>query len=147
MPATVRELTPADRAAWEPLWKGYQTFYKTDIPSATTDVTWARFHDPAELMWAFGAFDGGRMVGIVHAIEHRSCWTVGNYIYLQDLFVDPQVRGTGAGRVLIERVYALAKERGASRVHWLTHETNSHAMLLYDRIADKSGFIQYRRII
>lgn len=147
MTATVRELTPADRAEWEPLWRGYQTFYKTDIPAATTDVTWARFHDAAEPMWAFGAFDGGRMVGIVHAIQHRSCWTVGDYVYLQDLFVDPDVRGTGAGRLLIEKVYDVARTRGASRVHWLTHETNQHAMLLYERIADKSGFIQYRKIL
>lgn len=147
MATTVRMLTPDDRAAWEPLWRGYQLFYKTDIPAATTDATWARFHDPAEPMWAFGAFDGAHMVGIVHAIQHRSCWTIGDYIYLQDLFVDPETRGTGAGRLLIERVYALAKEKGASRVHWLTHETNAEAMLLYDRIADKSGFIQYRKII
>ncbi|MDP2803599.1 MAG: GNAT family N-acetyltransferase [Phreatobacter sp.] len=146
MTLTTRELTPADRAAWEPLWRGYQAFYKVDIPAATTDVTWARFHDPSEPMWAYGAFQGERMVGIVHAILHRSCWTVEDYCYLQDLFVDPTVRGSGAGRALIETVYAIAKDKGAGRVHWLTHETNETAMLLYDRIADKSGFLQYRKI-
>ena len=146
MAVTTRELTPADRAQWEPLWRGYQTFYKVDIPAAVTDVTWSRFHDPKEPMWAYGAFDGGRMVGIVHAILHRSCWTVEDYCYLQDLFVDPTVRGTGAGRALIEKVYEIAREKGAGRVHWLTHETNSQAMLLYDRIAGKSGFVQYRKI-
>lgn len=146
MPLTVRELTPADRAAWEPLWRGYQAFYKVDIPAATTDVTWRRFHDPVEPMWAYGAFQDGRMVGIVHAILHRSTWTVQDYCYLQDLFVNPEVRGTGAGRVLIEKVYEIAKQKGAGRVHWLTHETNQQAMLLYDRIADKSGFLQYRKI-
>jgi len=147
MPVTIRPLTPSDRAQWEPLWRGYQTFYKTDIPQATTDVTWARFHDAAEPMAAFGAFDGDRMVGIVHTILHRSTWTTGDYCYLQDLFVDPAVRGTGAGRALIETVYAFAQSKGASRVHWLTHETNDHAMLLYNRIADKSGFIQYRKVL
>lgn len=147
MPVTVRELTPADRAAWEPLWRGYQAFYETAIPAATTDETWRRFHDAAEPMWAFGAFDGASMVGIVHAIRHRSCWTVGDYVYLQDLFVDPATRGAGAGRALIEKVYDHARALGASRVHWLTHETNRQAMLLYDRIAEKSGFIQYRKIL
>ena len=66
MTLTIRELTPADRAEWEPLWRGYQIFYKTDIPAGTTDVTWARFHDPVEPMNVFGAFQDGRMIGIVH---------------------------------------------------------------------------------
>jgi GNAT superfamily N-acetyltransferase len=142
----VRRLVPDDRAQWEPLWAGYQAFYKVAIAPEVTDVTWSRFHDPAEPMAAFGAFAGERMVGIVHAIIHRSCWTIEDYCYLQDLFVDPDVRGTGAGRALIEAVYAHAKREGAGRVHWLTHETNSEAMLLYDRIADRSGFVQYRKI-
>jgi GNAT superfamily N-acetyltransferase len=95
-----------------------------------------------------GAFavDGPRPVGIVHYIEHRSCWTIGNYCYLQDLFVDGSVRGRGAGRALIEHVYAHAKALGCSRVHWLTQESNHDARKLYDRIADRSGFIQYRKI-
>ncbi|QCK88021.1 GNAT family N-acetyltransferase [Phreatobacter aquaticus] len=146
MTANVRLLTPADRAEWEPLWRGYQAFYETSIPAATTDVTWQRFHDPAEPMVAFGAFDKGRMVGIVHAIRHRSCWTVDDYCYLQDLFVDPATRGTGAGRALIEAVYGWAKGNGCGRVHWLTQESNAQARLLYDRIADRPGFIQYRNI-
>ena len=142
----VRDLTPDDRDAWQRLWRGYQQFYETDIPDATTDATWARFHDTAEPMRAFGAFLGDRLVGIVHVIQHRSTWTVGDYLYLQDLYVDPDVRGTGAGRALIERVYALADEVGASRVHWLTHETNATARALYDTLADRPGFIQYRKV-
>ena len=91
------------------------------------------------------AEEGDRLVGMVHYIQHRSCWTVGDYVYLQDLFVEPDLRGTGIGRALIEHVYARAAEAGASRVWWLTHESNAQAMLLYDRIADKPGFVQYRR--
>jgi GNAT superfamily N-acetyltransferase len=88
-----------------------------------------------------------KIVGLVHYIQHRSCWTVGDYVYLQDLFVDTSARGHGAGRALIEFVYAKAEEAGASRVWWLTHETNTDAMLLYDRIAEKSGFLQYRKLL
>lgn len=146
MTITTRSLSPADRAQWEPLWHGYLTFYKAKVPDRVTDITWNRFHDPKEPMWAFGAFDGDRMVGIVHMILHRSCWTEGDYCYLQDLFTADDARGKGVGRALIERVYTEAKGRGAARVHWLTHETNTTAMQLYDRIADKSGFIQYRKI-
>ena len=93
------------------------------------------------------AVAGGAVVGLVHYIEHRSCWTTGNYMYLQDLFVDPAVRGRGLGRALIEHVYAEAAARGCARVWWLTHESNTDAMVLYDRVADKSGFVQYRKVL
>jgi GNAT superfamily N-acetyltransferase len=144
---TVRTLAPADRAAWEPLWCGYQEFYKTGIPAATTDETWRRFHDGSEPMFALGAFVGTELVGIVHCIYHRSCWTVGNYCYLQDLFTAPAHRGRGVGRALINAVYERARAEGASRVHWLTHETNTTGMLLYDKVAERSGFVQYRKVL
>jgi GNAT superfamily N-acetyltransferase len=147
MAISVRQLGPADRAQWAPLWKGYQTFYKTDIPHATTQVTWQRFLDPAEPMHCALAESAGTVIGLVHYIEHRSCWTTGNYMYLQDLFIDPGRRAGGVGRVLIEHVYREAAARGCSRVHWLTHETNTDAMHLYDRIADRSGFVQYRKVL
>jgi GNAT superfamily N-acetyltransferase len=148
MPAmTVRPAEPTDFEAWLPLWRGYQVFYQADIADAVTRETWRRFHDPAEPMHAALAELEGRVVGIVHFIEHRSCWTTGNYVYLQDLFTDAAVRGRGVGRALIEYVYAQARGRGCSRVHWLTHHTNANAMLLYDRVADRSGFVQYRKIL
>ncbi len=147
MPIAIRPLTPDDRAAWEPLWAGYLAFYKATIPAEVTDTTWARLHDATEPMHALGAFEDGRLVGIVHLVFHRSTWTAGPYCYLQDLFTAEEARGRGVGRALIEAVYASAREEGASRVHWLTHETNAEARLLYDRIADRSGFIQYRKLL
>jgi GNAT superfamily N-acetyltransferase len=143
----VRPLSPADRAAWEPLWLGYQTFYKAQISAETTEQTWQRFHDPAVPMHALGAEIGGQLVGIVHYLFHYSTWTVGPYCYLQDLFTAPDQRGKGIGRALIEAVYAAAHDTGASRVYWLTHETNAEAMLLYDKLADRSGFVQYRKLL
>jgi GNAT superfamily N-acetyltransferase len=140
----IRPLRPEDRAEWEVLWKGYQVFYKTDIPAEVTDLTWARFHDPAEPVHALGAFVDGHVEGIVHYIFHRSCWTKGDYCYLQDLFTRKDARGKGIGRQLIEAVRAAAAAAGASRVHWLTHETNAEAMVLYNRVAERSGFLQYR---
>jgi GNAT superfamily N-acetyltransferase len=134
-------------AAWLPLWRGYQAFYKTDIAPEVSAVTWSRLLDRAEPMGAALAWDGTAAVGLVHHIRHRSCWTIGDYVYLQDLFVSPEARGSGIGRKLIEYVYGLAREAGCARVHWLTHESNTDAMLLYDRIAERSGFIQYRRVI
>jgi GNAT superfamily N-acetyltransferase len=147
MPTTLRAATAADFDTWLPLWRGYQEFYKTDIPHATTVVTWQRLLDPAEPMHAVLADVAGEVVGFVHFIQHRSCWTAGDYMYLQDLYVQPAQRGHGVGRALIEHVYADAAARGCSRVWWLTHESNTDAMLLYDRIAARSGFVQYRKLL
>ena len=136
-----------DFAQWVTLWKGYQVFYKTNIAEATTDTTWSRFLDPAEPMYCAVAEVDGKLIGMVHYIFHRSCWTAGDYVYLQDLFAAPELRGKGVGRALIDHVYAVAKAQGGSRVWWLTHETNCDAMHLYDKMADKSGFIQYRKLM
>jgi ribosomal protein S18 acetylase RimI-like enzyme len=142
----IRRLRHDERADWEPLWKGYLDFYKTSVPKATYDATWARFNDPDEPMKLLGGFVGGRLCGIVHFIYHRSCWTVGDYCYLQDLFVAEGARKLGLGRALIEAVYKEAHAAGASRVYWLTHETNATAQALYDTIADRPGFIVYRHL-
>jgi GNAT superfamily N-acetyltransferase len=141
----IRLLEPGDHESWYPLWRGYQAFYKVDIPIETSRVTWARLLDPQEPMFGALALAGGRAIGVVHWILHRSCWTVGDYCYLQDLFVADSERGRGTGRRLIEHVYDAARAAGCSRVYWLTHETNAQAMLLYDRVAERSGFIQYRK--
>ena len=146
-PPSIRPSRPSDFNAWLPLWRGYQLFYKVDLPDAVSRETWRRFHDEAEPMHCSLAERDGRVVGLVHFIEHRSCWTSGNYMYLQDLFTDAAVRNAGVGRALIDHVYAQARARGCSRVHWLTHETNTVAMQLYDRIAERSGFVQYRKVL
>lgn len=146
-PADIRAVTPADRAAWTPLWEEYQAFYRVTIPSAVSDETWRRLLDPAEPMWAALAVADGRGVGLVHWIRHRSCWTTGDYVYLQDLFVAPDARGGGIGRRLIEHVYDAARAADCARVYWLTHETNREAMILYDRVAERSGFVQYRKLL
>ena len=142
----IRPLRLDERADWEPLWKGYLDFYKTSVPQQTYDTTWARLHDPAEPMWLLGATVDGKLLGIVHYLYHRSCWTVGDYCYLQDLFVAEGARKLGLGRALIEAVYREAREAGASRVYWNTHETNATAQALYDTLADRPGFIQYRKV-
>jgi GNAT superfamily N-acetyltransferase len=143
----VRPLRRDEREAWGPLWAGYLEFYETSVAPDVTDETWRRLHDPAEPMHVLGAFIDGRLIGIVHYLFHRSTWTVGDYCYLQDLFTVVDARGLGAGRALIEEVYERARAEGASRVYWLTHETNTTARALYDKVADRPGFIQYRRIL
>jgi GNAT superfamily N-acetyltransferase len=142
----IRPLRLDERADWEPLWKGYLDFYKTSVPQRTYDTTWARLHDPDEPMWLLGATVDGKLLGIVHYLYHRSCWTAGDYCYLQDLFVAESARKLGLGRALIEAVKERARAAGASRVYWLTHETNTGARALYDKLAERPGFIQYRML-
>ena len=142
----IRPLGPDERAAWEPLWNGYLTFYESSVTKEVSDVLWKRLHDPAEPMHVLGAYRDGKLIGIAQYIFHRSCWTIGDYCYLQDLFVAPDVRGSGAGRALIAAVEREARKAGASRVHWLTTEDNISARALYDQMADRSGFIQYRKL-
>ena len=142
----IRPISAADHAAWLPLWQGYQRFYNADIAPEVSALTWQRFLDSAEPMFAALAWQDGMAVGLVHWIFHRSCWTVSDYCYLQDLFIAKDIRSSGAGRQLIEYVYREAQAHGCSRTYWLTHESNSKAMLLYERIAEHSGFIQYRKV-
>jgi GNAT superfamily N-acetyltransferase len=141
----VRPVQPGDRAAWEPLWQGYLTFYKTSLASDVTNATWRRFFDPLERLHAVVAERDGRLIGIAHYLLHRSTWAPVCYCYLEDLFVEPTVRGSGAGRALIAAVEAAARDAGASRLYWITHETNQTAQKLYDRVAERPGHVQYRK--
>ena len=143
----IRIAQAPDFEQWLPLWKQYQVFYKTEIPDAVARTTWDRFQDAKETMHCAVAELDGKLVGMVHYISHCSCWSQGDNVYMQDLFTEPALRGKGIGRALIEYVYAFAAQERAAKVWWLTHETNQHAMLLYDTIAEKSGFVQYRKVI
>jgi GNAT superfamily N-acetyltransferase len=142
----IRAVSLNERAVWERLWTGYLEFYKTSVPRETYDVTWARLNDPNEPVHLLGAYVDGKLAGIVHYLFHRSCWSPGDYCYLQDLFVAEDARKLGLGRALIEAVEQQARAAGASRVYWLTHESNATARALYDKLAENLGFIQYRKV-
>ncbi|MDN0075204.1 GNAT family N-acetyltransferase [Crenobacter sp. SG2303] len=143
LPLRIDAVRPADHTAWLVLWRAYQVFYQVDIPESTSAVTWQRLLDPSEPVYGALAWQGDEAVGLVHWVFHRTSWSIGDDCYLQDLFVQPEQRGGGVGRALIEHVYEQADEAGCASVHWLTHETNHTAQQLYNRIAERSGFIQY----
>ena len=144
MTVTIRNLRNADRNAWKSLWQDYLTFYETKLPDEVTDHTWSRLmlsgQNPNGLC---AVTKDENTVGIVHYLFHRTTWAVGDYCYLQDLFVAPEARGTGTGRALIEAVYAAAAVVGASQVYWLTQHFNKTARQLYDRIGTETSFIKY----
>jgi GNAT superfamily N-acetyltransferase len=148
-PLIVRPLEPADEAQWRALWDGYHAFYgRSGFTAPTEDVirtAWERFHDPREPMHALVAEAEGQLLGLAHYLFHRSTSQVAMMCYLQDLFTREDARGRGVGRALIEAVYARARDAGSPRVYWKTHETNAVARRLYDQVAERSGFIEYRK--
>jgi GNAT superfamily N-acetyltransferase len=145
----IRLVTPNDYAQWERLWQGYNSFYgragATALASEITQVTWERFFEDTEPVHALVAEVDGYLLGLAHYIFHRSTIMIGPTCYLQDLFTSEAARGRGVGRALIESVYERAQAAGSSRVYWQTHESNQTAMRLYDRVAERSGFVVYRR--
>jgi GNAT superfamily N-acetyltransferase len=141
----IRELVQSDRSQWEVLWTAYLDFYKTTATPEMIERAWSRIHDNDAPCFALAAFDeSGKMLGITHFILHFSMWTEGQYCYLQDLFTIEEARGRGVGRALIEAVKQAATAKKAGRLYWLTHETNATAIALYEKVAARSGFIQYR---
>ncbi len=145
----VRDVARSDFGEWLPLWDGYNAFYgrigPTALPKDVTAMTWSRFFDADEPVHCLVAEANSRLVGVVHYIFHRSTTMIAPTCYLQDLFTAEEARGLGIGRALITGVYEKARQAGASRVYWQTHETNIAARKLYDRVADRPGFILYRK--
>jgi GNAT superfamily N-acetyltransferase len=145
----VRAVAAADFAQWLSLWEGYNAFYgrsgATALPEEITRITWARFFQENEPVHALVAQSDGRLAGLAHYLFHRSTIHVEPVCYLQDLYTVPELRGRGVARALLGAFFERAAHGGARRVYWQTHETNDTARRLYDRLAERSGFIVYRR--
>ena|SRR5437868_8094906 len=142
----IRELLSTDRPRWDELWAGYLQFYRTALAPKITEETWRRLVDPREQPYGFVALDAAdRVIGFVHYHFHLATWSIAGYCYLEDLFVDPAARGSGAGRALIEAVYRAADDRGVNRVYWNTESDNTRAQALYNKLATLVPFVQYRR--
>jgi GNAT superfamily N-acetyltransferase len=142
----VRKLEAGDESVWRRLWTAYLEFYETSVPEAVYRTTFARLlgDDPHDYLGLVAERDG-EVIGIAHYLFHRHCWRIEDVVYLQDLFVDPAARGTGAGRALIEAVYREADAAGCPAVYWLTQEFNDTARRLYDRVATVTPFVKYQR--
>ncbi len=140
----VRPLEKTDHADWRRLWSAYLDFYETKLPEEVYATTWERLFSGGEFEpRGFVALIDGKAVGLTHYLYHRSGWSLVNNCYLQDLFADPAARGKGVGAALIEAVRREAATIGVTNVYWMTHETNATARKLYDRVARRTGFIEY----
>jgi GNAT superfamily N-acetyltransferase len=144
MTLTIRAIEEKDKDQWLKLWAGYLEFYKSTISSEQTELTWKRLINNELKMFGFVAESEEGVIGFTHCLFRPSTWTETDYCYLEDLFVDPNIRGKGIGRALINKVVELAKEKNSKRVYWTTQEFNKTARVLYDSITPVSEFVQYR---
>ena len=144
MNLNIRELKETDKDRWLELWAGYLEFYKSNLSPEQTEFTWKRLINNEQKMYGFVAENESGVIGFTHCLFRPSTWTETDYCYLEDLFVDPSIRGKGVGRALMNRVVELAKEKNSKRVYWTTQEFNKTARVLYDSITSVSEFVQYR---
>ena len=144
MSLEIRAALAADKQRWFILWQGYLDFYKTELSTEQSSLTWQRILDPEFNMKCAVAIDDGLIVGFTTYNLQNSTWSEGGHCYLEDLFVDPAVRGKGVGRALIEYVKSYAIENNCSRLYWNTDEDNATARKLYDTYTLESGKRQYR---
>lgn len=149
----IRSIQRADHAQWLALWHAYNVFYgrpwgeggEPPVDPAVTAATWGRFFEADEPLWALVAAREGELLGFTHYLFHRATNFIAPVCYLEDLFTVEAARGQGVGRALIEAVTDAAQVAGASRVYWMTEETNATARRLYDGVAEKTGDVVYRR--
>jgi GNAT superfamily N-acetyltransferase len=144
MTLTIRAIEEKDKDQWLKLWAGYLEFYKSTISSEQTELTWKRLINNEQKMFGFVAESEEGVIGFTHCLFRPSTWTETDYCYLEDLFVDPNIRGKGIGRALMNKVFELANEKNSKRVYWTTQEFNTTARVLYDSITPVSEFVQYR---
>jgi GNAT superfamily N-acetyltransferase len=144
MTLTIRAIEEKDKSQWLKLWAGYLEFYKSTISPEQTELTWKRLINNELKMFGFVAESEEGVIGFTHCLFRPSTWTETDYCYLEDLFVDPNIRGKGVGRALMNRVFDFAKEKNCKRVYWTTQEFNKTARILYDSITPVSEFVQYR---
>ena len=144
MTLTIRAIEEKDKDQWLKLWAGYLEFYKSTITPEQTELTWKRLINHEQKMFGFVAESEEGVIGFTHCLFRPSTWTETDYCYLEDLFVNPNIRGKGIGRALMNKVFELAKVKNSKRVYWTTQEFNKTARVLYDSITPVSEFVQYR---
>lgn len=144
----IKPLQQTNKNQWQTLWQGYLEFYQTHLPQATTDNTWQKIIDENSSVYGFGAWQNDdqneKLVGFVHVVLHPNTWNTNDCCYLEDLFVNDKARRQGVGKALIEYVYDFAKTKHCNRVYWVTNSDNITAQRLYEKVANKMDFIQYR---
>ena len=143
----VRDLQDGDREAWRRLFAGYREFYECEPSEQVLDQVWGWLHDPDHELGGLVATLDGRVVGIAHHRSYVRPSEAESGLFLDDLFTDAEARGRGVGRALIVRLTEIARERGATKVRWVTAPDNHTAQRLYDQVATRTGWLTYDLLV
>jgi GNAT superfamily N-acetyltransferase len=134
-----------DFADWRRLYEGYATFYKMPMNDEIAGTVWGWLLDPAHPLEALLARAGdGRIVGLAHFRPMPRPLTGSTAGFLDDLFVDPALRGSGLADRLLEAMGETGRRRGWSLIRWLTADNNFRARGVYDRHAQRTMWITYQ---
>lgn len=139
----IREAGPQDKEQWLQLWEGYTKFYGSPQPQDVTEYTWQRLLDTASSLLGRVAVADGKVVGFAICVLHEGTWVKTPICYLEDLYVDPQVRGRGIARTLMQSLQVEGIEKGWSRLYWHTR-TDNPARRLYDEFTPADDYVRYR---
>lgn len=139
----IRLASPEDEASWARLFTAYRDFYRLTADEAVVQRVWSWIVDPHHQMHSIVAEIDGVVVGIAdyRPFARPSTGTTG--MWLDDLFTDPEHRGRGIGRSLIEYLQDMAQQHGYSIVRWITADDNRGAQQLYDTIANRTNWVTY----
>ena len=143
MPVTTRAIAQTDRAAWETLYAGYAEFYGVTQSAEMRETVWGWLHDASHDVNGFVAESDGRIIGLTHYRPFHSPLAANTRGFLDDLFVDPTARGSGAAQALIDAVKEEGRARGWALIRWITADDNYRARGVYDRLANRTQWITY----
>ncbi len=145
MSIQITELTQADQTKWRQLYMGYADFYQVPMTDEILDTVWGWIFNPERPFYALVARDEqGQLLGLMHYRAMPSPIRGTEMGFLDDLYVSPQVRGTGVVDSLFNALEQAAQEKGWPIVRWITSEHNYRARAVYDRLADKTDWLTYQ---
>lgn len=144
MSLKIRPLEVKDRARWDVLYKGYADFYNVPQTPEMRDKVFGWLMDAAHSSAGLVAENAdGTLIGLTHYRPFASPLRAIENCFLDDLFVDPECRGSGAADALIEGVAQVARTRGWGTVRWITADDNYRGRGVYDKVATRTMWVTY----
>ena len=117
------------------LIRGLAEFEKlTHLLEVTADKLAVHLFGPKPVVEAIVAERSGRVVGFALFFVSFSTFLAKPGLWLEDLFVEPEQRGSGIGQALLEHLARVAAQRGYGRFEWSVLDWNSGAIRFYERM-------------
>jgi hypothetical protein len=148
MTVTVKALHPDDRTQWESLYRAYAEFYKMPMTEEILDTVWRWIFDTKNPFFAMIATnEEGETVGLMHFREMPSPLRGALVGFLDDLFVVPEIRGSGCVQAMYKALNSFGKDRGWPFTRWITADNNYRGRASYDKVATRTHWITYQMAV